>query len=61
MSVRGIYRFTHEHELGNAPFWKLKELVHIDYKVDYPRQFNDFDIFVDEAAIPVGITMDKLV
>lgn len=61
MSVRGIFRFTHEHELGNAPFWKLKELVHIDSKVDYPRQFNDFDICVDEAAIPEGITMDKLV
>ena len=36
MSVRGIFRFTHEHELGNAPFWKLKELVHIDSKVDLP-------------------------
>ena len=60
MSVKAVYRFTHEHELGNAPAWKLYDLIKAEPKKDYPRSFSDFDITVDEAHVPQGVTLEKI-
>ena len=61
MSVRAVYKFTHEHELGNAPAWKLYDLIKIEPQKDYPRNFTDFDITVDEANLPKGVSLSQLI
>lgn len=60
VNVRAVFRFTHQNELGNAPAWKLYDLVHIDPNKEYPREFNDFDIYIDEAKMPKGITVEQV-
>lgn len=60
VNVRAVYRFTHENKLGNVPTWKIYDLVHIDPNKEYPRSFNDFDIYVDEDKMPEGITVEQI-
>ena len=60
VNVRAIYRFTHENELGNAPAWKLYSKIHVEPINEYPRNFNDFDIYVEDD-MPKGVTMKQLI
>ena len=59
MNPRGLLIFEHASQLGNAPSHQLFESVTIRRKagVDAPRSFADYDIFVDESAIPEGVTL----
>jgi len=62
MSPCGLIVFKHDHQLGNAPAWKLFDAVTVEkQKTDTakpPRSVNDFSVRIDESAIPAGVTMD---
>ena len=62
MACKGLYIFSHESPLGNAPAHKLFEKiqVHLKDKESIPRQFDDYQIMVDETNLPEGVTINKL-
>jgi CRISPR-associated protein Csd2 len=57
MSTRGLYVFKHDSELGNAHAHKLFERIKVKKAADVPRSFSDYDVAVDEAAMPAGVTL----
>lgn len=63
MACRGLYVFTHESPLGNAPAHVLFERVNVERKhgVEAPRSFPDYTVQVDEAGLPSGVTLTRLV
>lgn len=58
MAVRELIIFKHDSELGNAPAYKLFDLVKIARKnPDAPaRSYADYDVTVDMTAVPQGVT-----
>jgi CRISPR-associated protein Csd2 len=63
MAPRGLYVFSHESKLGNAPAHKLFERIQSELKDPGmpPRQFNDYNLTINDADLPEGITLTKLV
>ncbi len=63
MACRGLYIFTHESPLGNAPAHQLLERVDVarHAEVKAPRAFADYAVRVDEANLPAGVTLARLV
>jgi CRISPR-associated protein Csd2 len=63
MACRGLYIFTHESGLGNAPAHKLLERVEVKKHDDViaPRSFRDYDVRVDEVDLPETVTLTRLV
>lgn len=59
MNARGLLVFKHENKLGAAPSHKLFDLVTVLKKpdVEVPRSFSDYEVSIDESAIPEGITL----
>lgn len=59
MSTRGLYVFKHESELGNAPAHALFERIrtHLKDGVTVPRNFSDYEVMLDESAMPPGVTL----
>lgn len=59
MTTRGLYVFKHDSELGNAPAYTLFERIRPKLKegVSVPRNFDDYDVAVDEASVPRGVTL----
>ena len=62
MAPRGLYVFSHENKLGNAPAHKLFERIkpHLKVEGSVPRQFSDYDVTVDDTDLPSGITLTRL-
>jgi len=62
MSCRGIYAFTHEARMGNAPAHTLLERIDIKRRdgVEVPRSFTDYEVRVDDASLPKGVTLTTL-
>jgi len=62
IACRGIYVFSHENPLGNAPAHKLFERVRASKKpaVEVPRSFSDYVVLVDETDLPKGIELTEL-
>lgn len=64
MAVRELIVFKHDSELGNAPAWKLFDTVHVTRKDPQDaapaRAYSDYEVTVDEAAIPDGVTCQRL-
>ena len=62
MAVRELIVFKHDSELGNAPAWKLFESVQVQRKAEVPqaRRFGDYEVTVDETAIPAGVTVTHM-
>lgn len=60
MVVRGLYVFSHESNLGNAPAHTLFERITMN-QVETPRKFTDYTVTVDDAALPAGVTLTRLV
>ena len=58
MAVRELIVFRHESELGNAPSHKLFDLVQVHRRegVQAPRAYTDYEVRIDEAAVPAGVT-----
>ncbi len=63
MACRGLYVFTHENPLGNAPAHALFERIHVPPLGSgaAPRSFRDYRVEIDEAGLPEGITLTRLV
>lgn len=59
MNPRGLLIFEHDTQLGNAPSHKLFDAVKIAKKpgVEVPRSFADYEIKIDESAIPGGVKL----
>lgn len=63
MTPRGLYIFTHERKLGNAPAHKLFDLVRCELKPklkeknENPRKFSDYEVSVDHKNLPEGVTL----
>jgi len=59
MTTRGLYVFKHDSELGNAPAHTLFERIQPKLKagVSVPRNFDDYDVAVDKASLPPGVTL----
>ncbi|WP_025917352.1 type I-C CRISPR-associated protein Cas7/Csd2 [Herminiimonas sp. CN] len=59
MSTRGLYVFKHDSELGNAPAHSLFECIRVTRKegIDVPRSFDDYEVMLQEAGLPVGVTL----
>jgi CRISPR-associated protein Csd2 len=59
MSTRGLYVFKHDSELGNAPAHVLFERIkpHLKDGVTVPRNFTDYEVEVDEANLPAGVSL----
>ena len=61
MAVRELIVFKHSSELGDAPAYKLFEAVQAKKNVDVPRSYRDYDVSVDESAIPEGVTCTRMI
>ena len=57
MAVRQLIIFKHDNELGEAPAWKLFDLVNIQRKpgITAPRSFSDYQVSVDTEHMPQGV------
>ncbi len=63
MASRKLIVFKHESELGNAPAHKLFELVNVKRKnpeAGPAREFNDYEVSINRAACPVGVSIEEL-
>lgn len=66
MTPRGLIIFKHESDLGNAPAHKLLERVTVKRKGQNSgndllpaRSFSDYEIHIDEANLPNGISVEQ--
>ncbi|MFZ6750512.1 type I-C CRISPR-associated protein Cas7/Csd2 [Undibacterium sp. Ren11W] len=61
MCTRGLYVFKHDSELGNAPAHKLFERIQVARKegVEVPRGFADYEVQIQDADLPAGVTLLK--
>ena len=62
MSVRELIVFRHESELGNAPAYKLFDLVKAQRNpgVVAPRAYSDYQLSVEEEKLPDGVTCIRM-
>jgi CRISPR-associated protein Csd2 len=62
-SCRGLYVFSHDSKLGNAPAHKLFECVYVKKRddVETPRAFSDYEVRVDKKGLPKDVTLSELV
>lgn len=62
MACRGLYVFTHESKLGNAPAHRLFERITVKpgEGVAAPRAFHDYTITINAAGLPEGVTFTRL-
>jgi len=61
MATRGLYVFKHDSELGNAHAHALFERVQAKPVADIPRSFADYEITVNEANLPAGVSLIRRV
>lgn len=63
MATQGLYVFQHNNQLGNAPAHKLFERIQIAKRagVEVPRSFADYTVRVDEAGLPQGVALKRVV
>ena len=61
MACRGLFVFTHENPLGNAPAHRLFDLVSVK-KVSEPpaRKFADYAVAVWDDGLPAGVALTRL-
>lgn len=62
LALRGLYVFSHESKLGNAPSHTLLERVdaRLNEGVTAPRKFADYRVTMDESTLPGGVTLTTL-
>lgn len=63
MACRGLYVFSHESKLGNAPAHQLFDRIHVSMRdgVDVPRSFGDYEIHIDGKDLPEKVNLSRLV
>ena len=61
MACRGLYVFSHDSNLGNAPAHRLFDLIETPKSaVAAPRSFADYAVTVRHEAVPAGVTLSVL-
>lgn len=61
MACRGLYVFSHDSNLGNAPAHRLFDLIETPKSaLTAPRSFGDYHVTVRDDAIPAGVTLTVL-
>lgn len=63
LALRGLYVFSHERKLGNAPAHQLFDRVRVrrNPEVVTPRSFGDYQVEVPDGNLPEGVTLHRLV
>ena len=62
MATRGLWVFTHDSVLGNAPRHKLWDLIKVTNNgVESPRKFSDYTVAVNEDGLPAGVELTTVV
>ena len=63
MATRGLYVFRHDNELGRAPAHTLFERVRVRSGGNGvpARRFSDFQVEVDDAGLPEGVTLQRVI
>lgn len=59
MNARRLIVFKHDSQLGSAPSHKLFDLVKVAKKADVEvaRSFSDYEVTIDQANLPAGVTV----
>ena len=59
MAVRQLIIFRHDSELGNAPSHRTLDLVSVKRRdgVDTARSYSDYEVKINEAEKPDGVTI----
>ena len=62
MAVRKLIVFRHDSEFGNAPAWKLFDLVKAERRaeVSSPRSYADYNVTIDEDSLPEGVRCEVM-
>ena len=63
MASRKLFVFEHESRIGNAPAYKLFDCIDAvrrDPTIP-PRRFDDYEVTVDEMALPSGVKLVTLI
>ena len=62
MAVRELIVFRHDSELGNAPAYRLFDLVKVQRKegIVAPRAYSDYEVTVAEEKLPDGVTCRRM-
>jgi len=62
ISCRGLYIFSHENPLGNAPANSLFDRISTVEKegIIAPRHFKDYEVSVNDTLLPKGVTLIQL-
>lgn len=62
MSTRGLYVFRHDNALGRAPAHALFDRIDVKpANGKPPRQFSDFSVTVDDAELPQGVELRRVI
>jgi CRISPR-associated protein Csd2 len=63
MALRGLYVFSHEDGVGNAPAHTLFERISVSRKngVEATRAFTDYTVTVNDKNLPEKVTLTRLV
>jgi CRISPR-associated protein Csd2 len=62
MAVRKLIVFKHSSDIGNAPAQKLFDLVKVKRRTDPEkpaREFADYEVTIDTASLPQGVTLEE--
>ena len=61
-ACRGLYVFSHEHRLGNAPASDLFDRVAVTRRegAAHPRAFGDYEAAIDAGGLPDGVSLARL-
>ena len=63
MALRELIVFKHDSELGNAPAYKLFDTVQVKrINETLPaRAYTDYEVSLDETAVPDGVTVMRMI
>lgn len=63
LACRGLYVFSHDSPLGNAPAHDLFDRIAVQRNdgVEAPRTFKEYTVSVDDGALPAGVSLTSLV
>lgn len=63
LALRGLYIFSHDNALGNAPAHRLFKSIDVRLVegVQVPRRIEDYAVTVNDTDVPEGVTLTQLV
>jgi CRISPR-associated protein Csd2 len=62
MNARKLVIFKHESALGNAPAYRLFDLVKVRRATDSTkpaRAFSDYEVLIERERVPQGVTLEE--